>query len=255
MEPLDADEPMDAEPETAEETFTFKRSHFYALMTVFAFAAGILLGYVVWGLDPAGNPSQTAAQTGGPVVEAPVTAERKFVRYDVPSEGFPSIGPKDAPITIIEFSDYQCPFCRRWHDEVYGPLLEAYPGQIRLVYRNLPLTSIHPDAFSASEAAMCAGEQDAYWPYHEKLFAGDQLGSTIYTRYANELSLNMTAFETCMSEHRYQEEIQADSDFAINLGISSTPTFFINGLAIVGAQPLNVFQQVIDKELAGEIPQ
>ncbi len=252
IEPLEPDESLDTAPETAEETFTFKRSHFYALMTVFAFAAGILLGYVVWGLDSA---SQTASQAGGPVVEAPVTAEPKFVRYDVPSEGFPYIGPKDAPITIIEFSDYQCPFCRRWHDEVYGPLLQAYPGQIKLVYRNLPLTSIHPDAFSASEAAMCAGEQDAYWPFHEKLFEGDSLGSAVYTQYANELSLNLNAFETCMSEHRYKEEIQADSDFAINLGINSTPTFFINGLAIVGAQPLSVFQQVIDKELAGEIPE
>src|SRR5512139_3962141 len=210
MEPLDADEPINAEPETAEETFTFKRSHFYALMTVFAFAAGILLGYVVWGMDSAGGPSQTAAQTAGPVVEAPVTAEPKFVRYDIPSDGFPYIGPKDAPITIIEFSDYQCPFCRRWHDEVYGPLLQAYPGQIKLVYRNLPLTSIHPDAFSASEAAMCAGEQDAYWPYHEKLFKGESLGSAIYTQYAQELSLDMSAFETCMTEHKYQEEIQAD---------------------------------------------
>ena len=258
MEPIGPDEPvdqhLDAEPETAEETFTFKRSHFYALMTVFAFAAGILLGYVVWGMD-SGVASPTTSQAGGPVVEAPVTAEAKFVRYDVPSEGFPSIGPKDAPITIIEFSDYQCPFCRRWHDEVYGALLAAYPGQIKLVYRNLPLTSIHPDAFSASEAAMCAGDQGAYWPFHEKLFAGDNLGSTIYTQYAQDLSLNMTAFESCMSGHKYREEIQADSDFAINLGISSTPTFFINGLAIVGAQPLDIFQQVIDKELAGEIPE
>ena len=102
---------------------------------------------------------------------------------------------------------------------------------------------------------MCAGEQDAYWTYHEKLFAGDSLGSALYIQYAKDLSLDLTAFESCMSGHKYQEEIQADSDFAINLGINSTPTFFINGLAVVGAQPLNVFQQVIDKELAGEIPE
>ena len=86
--------------------------------------------------------------------------------------------PTDAPITIVEFSDYQCPFCKRWHDEVYGPLLDAYPGKIRFVYRHLPLTSIHPDAQSAAEAAMCAGEQDAYWEFHEKLFSSETLGST-----------------------------------------------------------------------------
>jgi len=184
-----------------------------------------------------------------------VTAQPQFVRYDIPSKGFYSIGPDNAPITIVEFSDYQCPFCRRWHDEVYEPLLSAYPGQIKLVYRNLPLTSIHPDAMAAAEAAMCAGEQDAYWQYHEKLFSSESLGSQIYIRYAQELSLNMDSFQACLDDHKYKESIEQDSGFAIDLGIQSTPTFFINGLAIVGAQPLDVFQQVIDKELAGEIPQ
>ncbi len=236
------------------ETVTFKKSHFYAVLTVLAFAAGILLGYAVWGVDSAGGGSTTAAQAGGPVVEAPVTEEPQFIRYDIPSEGFPSLGPKDAPITIVEFSDYQCPYCRRWHDQVYEPLLAAYPGKIRMVYRHLPLTSIHPDAFSAAEAAMCAGDQDAYWSYHEKLFGSESLGNSVYIQYAQDLGLDMDAFEACINDHKYQEAIQADSDFAVNLGVRSTPTFFINGLAIVGAQPLDVFKQVIDKELAGEIP-
>ena len=101
---------------------------------------------------------------------------------------------------------------------------------------------------------MCAGEQDAFWPYNDKLFSSETLGTAIYAQYAQELKLDMTTFEACMTDHKYQEAIQKDSDFAIDLGIRSTPTFFINGLAIVGAQPLDVFQQVIDKELAGEIP-
>jgi len=132
--------------------------------------------------------------------------------------------------------------------------LNAYPGKIRLVYRHFPLTSIHPDAFPAAEAAMCAGEQNAYWPFHEKIFSKDALGSSVYLQYAQELDLDMTAFESCITEHKYQEAVQADLDFAVDLGVRSTPTFFINGLAIVGAQPLDVFKQVIDKELAGEIP-
>lgn len=255
IEPEFIDEPEPAPgQDEPEETFTFKRSHFYSVLTVLAFAAGVLLGYVVWGFDPDGAAPVAAAQAGGPVVEAPVTAEPQFVRYDVASEGFPSIGPKDAPIVIVEFSDYQCPFCRRWHEQVYQPLLNAYPGKIRLVYRHLPLTSIHPDAFSAAEAAMCAGEQNAYWQFHEKLFSSNSLGNDTYVRYARDLDLNMTSFESCISERRFQQAVQADLDFAVNLGVRSTPTFFINGLAIVGAQPLDIFKQVIDKELAGEIP-
>ena len=252
------DEPV---PTVDEDTVTFKRSHFYSVLTVLAFAAGVLLGYVVWGMDltenvaAAAQSPQTAAQAGGPVAEAPVaTSEPEYVRYDVPSDGFYATGPEDAPITIIEFSDYQCPFCRRWHQEVYQSLLAAYPGKIKLVYRHLPLTSIHPDAFPAAEAAMCAGEQNAYWQYHEKLFASELLGTEVYKQYAQELGLDVTTFEACITDHKYQQAIQEDSDFAVNLGVRSTPTFFVNGLAIVGAQPLEVFKQVIDKELAGEIP-
>src|SRR6185503_8789884 len=240
------------------DTVTFKRSHFFSVLTVLAFAAGILVGYVVWGTVPPLETvqiSQTANPAVGPVVEAPVaTEEAQYIRYDVFSQSAYAFGPEDAPITIVEFGDFQCPFCRRWHEEVYQPLLALYPGKIRVVYRHLPLISIHPDAFPAAEAAMCAGEQDAFWQYHEKLFSSETLGSEVYTQYARELTLDVTAFEACMTEHRYQEAIQTDSDFAINLGISSTPTFFINGLALVGAQPLDAFKQVIDKELAGEIP-
>lgn len=248
---LDEPEPVieQAEPE---ETFTFKRSHFYSILTVLAFAAGVLLGYVVWGFDPDGAGPVTAAQAGGPVVEAPVTEAPP--RYEVASEGFPSIGPQDAPIVIVEFSDYQCPFCRRWHEQVYQPLLNAYPGKIKLVYRHLPLTSIHPEAFPAAEAAMCAGDQNAFWQYYEKLFSSDSLGRNTYVQYARDLDLNMDSFEACLTERKFQDAVQADLDFAVNLGVRSTPTFFINGLAIVGAQPLDVFKQVIDQELAGEIP-
>ena len=250
--------PENLEPSLIEEdTVTFKRSHLYAVLTVLAFAAGVLLGYVVWGMESTGATvlsAQSASQSTGPVVEAPVTQQPQYTRYDIPTENSYALGPADAPITIVEFSDYQCPFCRRWHAEVYEPLLAAYPGKIRLVYRNLPLTSIHPDALGAAEAAMCAGEQDVYWKYHDKLFSSESLGNSVYLQYAQELGLNMPTFEACLNDHKYQKTIESDSDFAINLGIRSTPTFFINGLAVVGAQPLDVFKQVIDKELAGEIP-
>ena len=231
-----------------EDTITFKRSHFFTALSVLTFGLGILSGYIIWGTNLFGGSSPQA------VSQAPVTAEPQYIRYDIPTEGSYARGPEDAPITIVEFSDFQCPFCKRWHDEVYEPLLAAYPGQIRFVYRHLPLTSIHPDAQSAAQAAMCAGEQDAFWEFHEKLFSSATLGNATYMQYAQELRLNTASFENCLTNNTYEAQIQEDSDFALDLGISSTPTFFINGLAVVGAQPIDVFKQVIDKELAGEFP-
>ena len=242
-----------AEPTVIEEnTITFKRSHFYSVLSILTFFFGLLAGYAIWGTDLASRlrpGSQEAAQT--PVAQDP----QQVTRYDIPSDGYPSIGPAAAPITIVEFSDFQCPFCKRWHAEVYKPLLAAYPGKIRFVYRNLPLTTIHPDAQSAAEAAMCASEQNAFWQFHDKLLSGDLLGSGVYTQYASDLHLDSSTFQSCLEENKYQKTIQTDSDFALKLGVNSTPTFFINGLAVVGAQPLDVFKQVIDKELAGEFPQ
>jgi len=225
---------------------TFKRSHFYSVLVILAFAVGILVGYLAWG-----RASVTAAAPSAAQAE-PTQA---FRRYEIPTEGFQSIGPDDAPIVIVEFSDYQCPFCKRWHDQVYDSLLAAYPGQIRFVYRNLPLTQLHPQAMPSAEAALCASEQDAYWQYHAKLFENsDVLTDEIFTTLATDLGLDIAAFETCMSGHKFKDDIEADMEFSLDLGIQSTPTFFINGLAIVGAQPLSAFQQIIDKELAGEIP-
>jgi protein-disulfide isomerase len=243
----------------AEEFITFKRSHFYSVLVVLAFGVGILVGYVLWGRGAttvtANVPAQAAAaqQPSGQVVEAP-TAQPQFTRYDIPTEGYPSLGPDDAPITIVEFSDFQCPFCRRFHDETYQALLDAYPGKIRFVYRNLPLTSIHPNAMPSAIASLCANDQNAYWDFHEKLFSSETLDEATFVQYATDLNLNVDEFTACLSSGKHDEYIKQDMDFALNLGVQSTPTFFINGLAIVGAQPLSSFQQLIDKEIAGEIP-
>jgi protein-disulfide isomerase len=232
------------------DSVTFKRSHLYSVLVVFAFAAGILVGYLAWGR---GGTSPSAAKNNSPADSAAEAGAPR--RYDIPTEGFPSIGPNDAPITVVEFSDFQCPFCQRWHDQVYEQLMAAYPGKIRLVYRSLPLTQIHPQSMNSAEAALCAGDQNAYWQFHDKLFDNYQvLSDDIYASLASDLGLDTTAFETCMTEHKYKAAVEADMQFAIDLGVQSTPTFFINGLAIVGAQPLSAFQSIIDDELAGKIP-
>jgi protein-disulfide isomerase len=239
-------------PET-EDTITFKRSHFYSVLVVIAFAIGILTGYFVWGR----NSASTRAVANNPsAAQAPAATQApRYVRYEVATDGFPSMGPADAPIVIVEFSDFQCPFCQRFYDQTYKQLMAAYPGKIRFVYRHLPLTSIHPEAFPAAEASMCANEQNAFWPFHDKIFENqDKLGSGLYLQIASDLNLNTSAFEDCVNTNKYKDQVQADSDFALGLGVQSTPTFFINGLALVGAQPLTAFTQIIDKELAGEIP-
>jgi protein-disulfide isomerase len=243
-----------------EDTLTFKATHFYAVLVVLAFGLGLFIGYVAGGRAPA---APAVAQATAPQVVATPTLEQ--VQYDIPVEGFPSLGPDDAPIRIVEFSDFQCPYCTRWHEETYSQLLDAYPGKIRFVYRNYPL-SFHQNAMLSAQAALCAGEQDQYWAYHDKLFAEKELinpaeGTTLetdtYVGFANDLSLDTEVFEACLTSGKYIAAIQADVDFANGLptengepAVSGTPTFFINGKRLVGAYPFPYFKQIIDAELA-----
>jgi protein-disulfide isomerase len=249
------DELSDTAASPTEDTITFKRTHFYSVLVVVAFAVGIFTGYMAWGRSPNSARAATGNQPSvqGPAVQA-MQAPR-YVRYEVAADGFPSIGPADAPITIVEFSDFQCPFCKRFQDETFKQLMAAYPGKIRFVFRHLPLTSIHPEAFPSAEASMCANEQNAFWKFHDQIFANqDKLGRGLYSQIASDLGLDTAKFEDCFNTGKFKDLIQQDSDFALELGVQSTPTFFINGLALVGAQPLTAFTQIIDKELAGEIP-
>ena len=183
-----------------------------------------------------------------------VKIDPNLVRYNVPIDGNPAIGPENAPITLVEFSDYQCPFCIQWYKDVYPRLQNDYKDKIRFVHRDFPLYAIHPDSLSAAEAADCAGEQNTYWPYHDALYSGKYgLGTAAYEKYASDLGLNLDQFNKCVSDQRYKTKVDANVNFGANLGVSSTPTFFLNGMAIVGAQPYDVFKQLIDMELAGKI--
>lgn len=244
-------------------------------LLVLAFLAGIGAGFFVWGyplqqqLATAQVDQQNAQSTitaiagsvptpdSGNNAAAQVDAAPtpKVTRYEVAIDGDPVLGPSDAPITLIEFSDYECPFCQKWHVEVFSKLREKYGDKIRFVYRDFPLYGMHPNAASAAESAHCAGEQDLYWEFQHLLFTGNKsLNRDTYVAYANQLSMDVPSFEQCVDDRRYQKDVEADYQYASNLGIQSTPTFFINGLAIVGAQPYQVFERIIEMELAGEIP-
>lgn len=219
-----------------------QRPVIYGALLVCGFLLGIASGFLIWGNA---NPSVAGAQPDN----------QPLKRITVETGDNPSIGPADAPITIIEFSDYQCPYCKQWHDQVFQRLLDEYPTQVRIVYRDFPLTSIHPQAAPAASAADCANEQSAYWPYHERLFSYEyELGRDTYLKYAQELNLDMTAFTTCLDSNRYQKQVLANMDYGTSLGVYSTPTFYINGIYLLGAQPFETFKSIIDKELAGEIP-
>lgn len=218
--------------------FHIKRSYVHIALLLMFFTFGLAAGYLMWGRES--SPSTGLISQG--------TNPQESVRFDIPVDNQPSIGPEDAPIVIVEFSDFNCPYCRKWHQETFNALLDSYPEQILFVYRDYPILT--QESFNAAEAAACANEQGAYWEYHNALFSGDyNLGGTAYEAYAVELGLNAQDLLDCMASERYEDAINSDAQFASSLGITGTPTFFINGIPLVGAQPLSAFSQIIDDEL------
>jgi protein-disulfide isomerase len=246
-------------PQPSGQSSGFQRPLIYAILLVCVFVLGLVSGFLIWGgKTPAAAvvAAENTATNPNNFVQGTVPAPTQQVtRYSVEEGNNPSIGPADAPITIIEFSDYQCPYCQKWQSEVYQKLLDNYPTQVRIVYRDFPLISIHPESVPAASAADCANEQGAYFRYHDKLFSYEyDLGKETYLKYAQELKLDMPAFTECLESERYKDEVMADYQYASDMGIRSTPTFFVNGLYLVGAQPYETFKKLIDQELAGEIP-
>jgi protein-disulfide isomerase len=160
----------------------------------------------------------------------------------------PSRGPEDAPVVLIEYTDYQCPFCARAQPTL-DQLLERYDGQIRHVFKNLPLP-MHQEAGLAAEAALCAGDQDAFWQLHDWLFANaSNLSRETIVAQAEAMEMDVERFTQCLDEGTYREQVEADADEARGFGITGTPGFLVNGRVITGAQPFEAFTAVIDDEL------
>jgi protein-disulfide isomerase len=157
-------------------------------------------------------------------------------------------GPANAPIELIEFSDFQCPYCLRAHP-IVKQVLSTYGDKIRFVYRNYPLPN-HPNARPAAEAAQCAAEQGKFWAYHDRLFDNqDKLSNDDLKRTAAELGVDTGKFNACFDSHKYQARIEADVRAGNEAGVSGTPAFFINGRMLTGAQPFDAFKRTIDEEL------
>jgi protein-disulfide isomerase len=168
----------------------------------------------------------------------PVSADKGFVR-----------GAKDAPVTIVEFSDFQCPFCKSASTTV-KQLVERYPGKVKWVFRDFPIPNLHPAAPKAHEAARCAAEQGKFWEYHDVLFEkSPRQAPEELKQYAKDLNLDTTAFAACLDSGKHEAQVNEDMNEGAQLGITGTPTYFINGRQLVGAQPATTFQRIIDSEL------
>ncbi len=170
---------------------------------------------------------------------------------EVSEDDDPVKGNKNAPVTIIEFSDYQCPFCKRFYDDTYKKIVENYikTGKVKLVYRDFPL-DFHENAQKAAEAAECARDQggdEVYFKMHDKLFENQQsLDVTSLKKYASELGLDQIKFSLCLDSGTKESEIKKDLEDGVKAGVTGTPTFFINGKEISGAQPYSVFENAIE---------
>jgi protein-disulfide isomerase len=174
--------------------------------------------------------------------------EPKPIRIPVKEGAFVQ-GPKDAAVTIVEFSDFQCPFCRTVVATV-KEVMRQYSGTVRWAFRDFPIASLHPQASKAAEAARCAGEQGKFWEYHNLLFNNQaQAAIADFKRFADQLKLNPKLFGLCLDSGRHKAAVQSDIDDGTRLGITGTPSFFINGRLLVGAQPLETFRKIIEAEL------
>lgn len=228
------------------DTITLKRSHFLALLFVLAILAGVVLGYGGSLVIQQSRPTPIAAS----VLQG--SQSELFATPNPPSvDNDPAFGPEDAKVTMIEFSDFQCSFCKEFFDQTYPRLKHDYGDTIRFVYRDFPMTNVHPEAQAAAEAAECAREQGRFWEYHDALFTHqDQLSAKYYFELAQQLGLDQDTFGHCLRGGKYTLEVANDFGDGLNSGVQGTPTFYINGRMVVGAQPYDVFKQVIDEELA-----
>ena len=178
-------------------------------------------------------------------------AQGRFIGID----DDPSLGDPKAPVTIIEFGDYQCPFCRQFWRETFPRLKKEYidTGKVRVIYRDYP-QAVHPEAMLSAMAAECADDQGKYYEFHDKLFREqDRRGRDVVRfkapelkRWAADIKLDTAAFNACLDEERHKDEVSKDYKDLEGLGIEGTPIFFVNGRALVGAHPFATFQKVIE---------
>ena len=198
------------------------------------------------------------------ILEKQLPTNQQNIPLEISADNDPIIGNPDAPITIIEFSDFQCPFCARFHIQTLPTIMEEYieKGDVKLVFRDFPLQSIHPNAVPASVAAECANEQGKFKQMHDILFEKQNEWSNLETvyaidlfnQYSEQINLEQEQFSSCLSTAKYVKEIQNDLNDGRTYGVTGTPGFFIGNqemgfVELKGAQPFESFKKVIDRQL------
>jgi protein-disulfide isomerase len=238
---------------------TIKKSTYNQILAgivVLAIAFSFTLGFVIGEGKIGGSATNQVVQQ--PQQQAPTNPEPEAPsRVQVSLDDDPVLGNANAPLTVIEFSDFECPFCGRAFTDAVAGIKRDYvdTGKVKLVYRDFPL-SFHPQALPAALAAECAKEQNKFWEMHDKIFTNQgSLSEANYKAWAKEFGLNEAQFNSCVDSRKYESEIQKDMAEGSSAGVSGTPTFYIGNAArgyvqIVGARPYAVIQQIIEQELA-----
>jgi protein-disulfide isomerase len=184
------------------------------------------------------------------IARATLASPDQSKRYAVPTEGAASLGPDDAPVVIVEFVDFACPYCRQTHEKVLPKLREKYGAKVRIVVRHLPL-EIHPVAPGAAKAAIAAGRQKKFWDFHDQLFEGEgSLGRQRFVEIARGLGLDIDQFQKDMDDPEVAKQIEDDVALSRRLGVQGTPGIFVNGRYVFGAHDIATYESLVDEELA-----
>jgi protein-disulfide isomerase len=191
-------------------------------------------------------------------VDAPATAFTKDVTaeeapiaslHNPATSDDPSIGPENAVLTIVEFSDFECPFCKQAFP-IVRELMATYDDRVRYIYRDYPVDALHPNARRAAEAGACAHEQGKFWAFHDRLFANQNaLARDDLSVHARAAGLDGDAFERCMETNRFTSEVENDFQDGVALGVRGTPTWFLNGHKVEGVIPQQMFIEIIEAVL------
>lgn len=236
---------------------------YYLLVAIIFFAAGFIVAWLTLNSTLNSVLAQVRSDTAVVAAQAAQTAVAPLVSGGLPQANAqpvktvdvgdaPGWGPTDARVTIVEFSDFQCPFCQRFKFSSYRQIKETYGDRVRFVFKHFPLTQIHPQAVPAALASECAREQGKFWEFHDLAFQDIQsLTRAVFMDYARQIGIaDVDAFGKCFDTGKYQDRVAKDYQQGVALGVEGTPTFFINGVAVSGALPFENFVAVIEKQLA-----